>query len=91
MPATKPYKATSLRAAEREVRRLRKQVKKFASLWELSHMDRVKLAMLAADGPCFSNPMVAMEAKSRRDEILRTWCRLNPDGSHIRIRNDDLQ
>jgi hypothetical protein len=40
------------------------------------------MARLAADGPCFFNPLEAMAAKQRRNLLLAAqW--LNPDGSPV--------
>ncbi|HYF35134.1 MAG TPA: hypothetical protein VD994_07605 [Prosthecobacter sp.] len=46
--------------------------------------DAKLMARLAADGPCFDNPLEAMAAKNRRDELLAIQG-LRPDGKHIGI------
>jgi hypothetical protein len=45
--------------------------------------DCVDLAKVAAEGPCFNNPLDAWAAKTLRDRILRVKCGLLPDGSRI--------
>lgn len=72
---TKPTPKT-LAGATRRVRALQKQI-------ELLKCDRMVLAMLAADGPAFYNPLTAATAKTLRDEILRRDCKMNPDGSPL--------
>lgn len=85
----KPYKAKSLKGAQRRVRDLTAQVKhlnEVLGVW----MERTKeyrehcrtLAKLAADGPAFDNPLKIYEAKNLRDTVLRE-CNLKPDGSHL--------
>lgn len=77
---TKPYKATSLSGVQREVRMLRKQNAHLRDLLDEAHADRVACAKLAAEGPAFDNPLVIVEAKRRRDVVLKHWCKLAPDG-----------
>lgn len=79
----KPYRATSLSGAQREVRCLRKQLKHVTALFEECHKDRLLMAKLAADGPAFDDPLTASLAKVRRDELLKKWLRLKPDGSPL--------
>lgn len=67
----KPYKATSLKSAERTVRNLRRQIEHRDILLKDFDSDRRLMARLAAETPQFYNPIVAMQAKKRRDEILR--------------------
>lgn len=77
----KPYKARSLKGAERYVRMLIKQRRVTNGLLEKYAMERRALAKLAATGPCFNNPLHIYEAQAIRDEILMRECRLNPDGT----------
>lgn len=66
----KPYTAKSLKGAEREVRRLRKQnAEQRVTLCRL-YEERKLLARLAADEPQFYNPVDVVLAKSMRDRIL---------------------
>lgn len=67
----KPYRATSLNAAEREVRMLRKQRVETHALLETFARDRLHFAMLASRTPLFDNPLVVMDAEKRRDQLLR--------------------
>lgn len=90
MPTKKLYKAKSLRAAEREVRRLRKHreddaeiIRQYRLALQNVCAERRILAKLAAKGPCFDNPLAAMEAETLRDRVLRSECRLTPEGKHI--------
>ena len=80
----KLYKAKSISGAEREVRRLRKSFKHFVDLFEEAHKDRVILAKLAAEGPCFFDPLTVIKAKRRRDELLRTFCNLGSAGQFLK-------
>ncbi len=66
----KPYKAKSLSGAQSRVRQLSKQVAERDQLLERWSYERRMLAKLAAETPQFFNPLVAMEAKQIRDEIL---------------------
>jgi hypothetical protein len=68
--AKKPYTSTSLSAAIREVRALRKQRKELMDLLELYASDCKVLARLASDTPQFSNPIHVIEAKKIRDRHL---------------------
>lgn len=68
----KPYKAKSLKGAEREVRKLRKSVQERDALLNNWAQERIALAMLAAETPQFYNPLLAMQAKQLRDRILKT-------------------
>lgn len=77
----KPYKAKTLSGAQARVRYLEKQCRSFLDQATQYHEDRVLMAKLAAKGPAFYNPLEAMAAEKRRDEILGYWCKLNPDGS----------
>lgn len=74
----KPYKAKSLKAAERAVRSLRKQraerdelLNIFDELLNIFDREREMLAKLAAETPQFFNPLHVMEAKKIRDLILK--------------------
>lgn len=77
------YKAKSLTGAERRVRQLERNYKRLDELAGRWRKERQLLAMLAADGPCFSNPILVAKAKQMRDEILRVECRLTPEGKPI--------
>jgi hypothetical protein len=85
MANEKPYKAKSLKGAEREVRNCRKIIEKYKELLDEAHRDRIQFAKLAADGPCFDNPIIVAEAKARRDEVLKRWCNLKPNGTWMSI------
>lgn len=88
----KLYIAKSKESAEKEVRRVRRMCKKISSVLsdvaesrrEL-YKHRRLLAMLAAEGPCFHNPLTVYEVKNLRDAILRDECRLQPDGKPLVI------
>ena len=67
----KPYKAKSLRAAERNVRSLLKQRAERDELLNIFDRERKMLAKLAADTPQFFNPLDVYEAKKIRDLILK--------------------
>ena len=84
MRKDRPYTAHTLSGAQAEVRRCRKLIAHLTGLFEQAHADRIAFAKLAADGPAFFNPLDIFEAKKRRDEILREWCRLNPDGTPLK-------
>lgn len=71
MRKPKPYTSTSLPAAIREVRMLRKLRDQLSVLLDRYHAEREIVAMLAADTPQFDNPLHAMRAKQLRDEILK--------------------
>ncbi len=86
---TKPYTARSLKGAQTYVRQLIKSRKEHADLLDKYAAENkdlqakiVLLAMLAADGPCFNNPLQIAQAKIYRDGVLRV-IKLNPDGSFI--------
>jgi hypothetical protein len=76
-----PYKARSLAAAQRRVRMLEKRMDERLELIEQYAHERKLLALLAADGPGFSNPIHAANAIAIRDQILASM-RMNPDGSY---------
>lgn len=85
----KPYQAKSLAGAQRRVRELQKLVHHLdkrlgenARQLVAARQDAAQMAMLAADGPAFYNPLIVVEAKQRRDEILK-GCGINPDGSPL--------
>ena len=76
-PATrKPYKATSLRSAQTEVRRLRRKVDRLYTeqnkmlpaleYWKTA----AQLMARLSKGSSFSNPINAYEAESLRDRIM---------------------
>jgi hypothetical protein len=66
----KPYRATSLKSAERLVRSLRRQVAERDALLNLWSEERIMLAKLGDDTAQFSNPLEIVEAKKIRDAIL---------------------
>lgn len=68
----KPYKAKSLKGAEREVRNLRRQVSDLRELLTQCDAERKVMAMLAAPTPQFNNPLHVAEAELCRDRILKT-------------------
>ncbi len=72
----------TIEGAVRRIRQLEKQKEVLDTLLEEYARDRKQLAMLAAKGPCFFNPLVAMEAQTLRDEILKDMG-MNPDGTFI--------
>lgn len=83
----KPYKAKSIEGAQRKVRQLQRDNEQLRA--ELAYVDRYLvreqhtsrlLARLAAKGPAFDNLMVALEAETRRDQILAELG-MNPDGT----------
>jgi hypothetical protein len=87
---TKPYRATSLKGAERRVRflhdrlaRSRRHCAEAEAAIERLESERELLAKLAATGPFFTNPLVAYAAKELRDGILRE-CGLRPDGKPLK-------
>lgn len=67
----KPYKAKSLKGAERQVRSLRGQLSVCHALLNSFDSDRRLMARLAADTPQFANPITVMEAKKLRDQLLQ--------------------
>lgn len=79
----KPYKAKTLSGAQSRVRDLEKVRAKMEKLLRQYQQERRLLAMLAADGPCFDNPIVVAEAKQMRNNVLRIECRLTPDGKYL--------
>lgn len=81
--ARKRYKAKSPSYAQARVRQLEKIVARLDSTVNKYRTEARQLAMLAADGPCFTNPLLNYEAKKIRDEILRIELHLNPDGTYI--------
>lgn len=76
------YKARSLKGAERRVRELLKQRAYHIEILENWNKERKLLAKLAAEGPCFDNPLIAHEAKKIRDHIL-SLMNLGPDGKFL--------
>lgn len=76
----KPYKAKSLKGAERRVRELMRICDSWRQVAEQFNSERLMLAKLAAKGPTFFNPLDAMAAEKVRDEILDRLG-INPDGT----------
>jgi hypothetical protein len=86
----KAYTARSIDGAQSYCRMLLKQrqraqslLSQFANANKRLKEDRKQLAKLAAEGPCFDNPLVIYEVKQLRDQILRDECGLNPDGTFL--------
>lgn len=81
------HKFKSLDGAVRRVRELERQVANDRRVYEdiISRRSNeiVALAKLAATGPAFFNPLEAFAAEAIRDRILRTCCKLKPDGSPL--------
>ena len=80
---TKPYQAKSLKGAERRVRDLERRNGACSKLLERYTLDRRALAMLAATGPAFYNPLNVFDAQHIRDAILARECNMKPDGSPL--------
>lgn len=78
----KPYKAKSLKAAERNVRSLLKQRAERDELLNIFDRERKLLAKLAAKTPQFYNPFDVMEAEKIRDVLLK---QLNDKLSHTAL------
>lgn len=76
----KPYKPRSLAGAADYVRCLRNQIDAYEEHAKRANKGLRLLAMLAAKGPAFSNPLDAWEAETIRDDILRQLG-MKPDGS----------
>jgi hypothetical protein len=77
------YRAKTLRGAETRVRQLLKTLREYDKICDRLKLERRTLAKLAAEGPCFYNPLDAMAAEILRDKILRDECRLTPEGKPI--------
>ncbi len=77
---TKPYKGKSLNGAIRRIRELQRAADAWQKIAERFDAQRRTLAMLCADGPAFDNPMLAMLAKTLRNEILAKMG-MNQDGT----------
>jgi hypothetical protein len=83
------HRFKSIEGAVRRIRQLEKQQRIATGILtgrnlEIKQLDsdRKLMARLAADGPCFFNPLEAMAAKQRRNLLLAAqW--LNPDGSPV--------
>lgn len=78
----KPYKARSLKAAEKRVNLLRRHVQELDAIARFYKLERDLIARLAATGPAFFNPLDAAEAEGIRNRVLREQ-RMNPDGTYI--------
>lgn len=76
------YKAKTISGAEKRVRQLLKCMERRGELLDQWCRERKLLAMLAAKGPAFSNPLHAAAAEKIRNEILASM-RMNPDGSYM--------
>lgn len=87
--AAKPYRAKSISGAQSFVRRLLRLLEQHKGFEQdligqrdQARAERRLMAMLAAEGPCFSSPITVAEAKKVRDQILASECNLNPDGTY---------
>lgn len=85
-----PYRAKSIKSAERKVRALLRAVECREDVISLLRDDLLRskkeselLAMLAAKGPAFDNPILAAQAEILRDKVLNR-IGLNPDGTYIK-------
>ncbi len=75
-----PYKAKSLKGAEREVRRLRKMLAQRDKWIEFLVPHRLTLAKLASREPQFYNPLHVIEAETIRDAVLKDkWWALSQE------------
>lgn len=83
MRRSKPYVAKSLSGAQARVRQLTRIVAEYDRLAGEFKRDRDLMAKLAADGPCFNNPLEAIAGKQVRDRILREVFNLAPDGKPL--------
>lgn len=81
------YKPRTLTGAARRVRELERIVKDIDRHLGMANAREELLAMLAATGPCFDNPIHAAKAMEIRDRILRAKG-LNPDGTRIKRQSD---
>lgn len=66
----KRYKPRKLGTALKYIDEMHAKQAREAELIKRLTVERLLLAKLAADKPMFSNPLVAMEAKSLRDSVL---------------------
>jgi hypothetical protein len=90
MTAMGKHRYKSIEGAVRRIRELEKIIAHLEQIAQamkdrertLAHTRRL-MAMLAAEGPAFDNPLIIMEAKMLRDEILREECKLAPDGNPL--------
>jgi hypothetical protein len=89
MQLKKKPRFKSVENAEKRIRLLEKQLKELDAIcsrykrdYQTAQSVCLSLAKLAADGPCFFNPLDIATAKEGRDMILRS-AGLNPDGSFI--------
>ena len=70
---SKPYKATSLKSAERQVRQLRKLRDELFSLAEADRANLITILRLAAPFPAFSNPIHVAQAERLRDDLIKKY------------------
>lgn len=80
---SKPYKARTLNGAQRMVRWLQRQRGEDAELIKRLDEQNKLLAMLAADGPCFTEPTLVWKANGIRDRTLAKLG-LAPDGKLLK-------
>jgi hypothetical protein len=76
------YKAKTITGAQARVRQLENLVRQYDRLSTRLNNERNLMAKMAADGPCFFNPLDAMAAKVVRDRILKEIGH-KPDGTPI--------
>ncbi len=81
--SAKVYKARTLKGAQARVHQLQKICDAMEKRLQRYRAERHGLAMLAADGPCFDNPLIVYEWRNVRDQILLKECRLTPDGKAV--------
>ena len=69
--------------AEQRLNQVEKKLEQERDRVERHRQNMLLLAKLAADGPCFDNPLNAMEAKALRNDLLYQ-AGLRPDGSAVK-------
>ena len=77
----KPKTAAEL---QERIREMQSRINSQAALIHRYGMDRMQLALLAATGPTFTNPIAAMKAETLRDRILEEMG-LNLDGTLMEV------
>lgn len=80
---SRPYRAKTIAGAQEKVRALQRECAELSRKVGQYYADRIALAKLAAEGPCFYNPLDAFAAKHIRDEVLRDCCKMKPDGTPL--------
>jgi hypothetical protein len=86
------HRFKSIEGAVRRIRQLEKIIEQYRDISgdlsadnQIFDQDRKLMARLAADGPCFDNPLIIYEAKCLRDRLLAMQ-RLTPDGKYMEAR-----